>query len=125
MPEHIIMVPQVIGELILSLSPEESERIFPSLYLPIVTEVRTNICANGPIFIIPCNPANLRIWYPWRYYMPTLYNYRYHQTLNKLNVYVEQLVRKRWADRTKGHTSHLLPHPVTLCRHRPDASRHP
>lgn len=51
--EFRVMTLQVIGELILSLSPEESERVFPQLYLPIVTE------------------ANLRIWQPWRAFLPT------------------------------------------------------
>ena len=44
---------QVIGELILSLSPEESAQVFPNLYLPIVEE------------------ANRRIWEPYRAFLPT------------------------------------------------------
>ena len=39
--EFRIMTLQVIGELILSLPPDESERVFPELYLPIVEEVRS------------------------------------------------------------------------------------
>lgn len=35
--EFRVMTLQVIGELILSLSPEESARVFPKLYLPIVS----------------------------------------------------------------------------------------
>lgn len=37
--EFRVLTLQVIGELILGLSAEESERIFPQLYLPIVNEV--------------------------------------------------------------------------------------
>ena len=51
--EFRVMTLQVIGELILSLSPEESARVFPELYLPIVTE------------------ANARIFQPWRAFLPT------------------------------------------------------
>jgi hypothetical protein len=40
--EFRILTLQVIGELVLSLSPEESEAIFPALYLPIVIEVRVD-----------------------------------------------------------------------------------
>jgi cytochrome P450 len=37
--EFRILTLQVISELILSIGPEESERVFPALYLPIVSEV--------------------------------------------------------------------------------------
>ena len=49
--EFRVLTLQVIGELILTLTPEESARVFPDLYLPIVDE------------------ANLRIWAPWRKYL--------------------------------------------------------
>lgn len=52
-PQLRVLTLQVIGELILSLTPEESASVFPDLYLPIVTE------------------ANLRIWSPWRAWLPT------------------------------------------------------
>jgi len=48
-----VLTLQVIGELILSLSPEESAEVFPNLYLPIVEE------------------ANRRIWEPYRAFLPT------------------------------------------------------
>ena len=51
---------QVIGESVLSLSWQESDRVFPQLYLPIVEE------------------ANKRTWYPWRAYMPTKANWDMH-----------------------------------------------
>eukprot|EP00040_Diaphanoeca_grandis_P039895 m.260514 g.260514 ORF g.260514 m.260514 type:complete len:520 (-) comp40030_c0_seq1:106-1665(-) len=76
--EFRVMTLQVIGELILSLSPEEAERVFPDLYLPIVTE------------------ANIRIWQPWRQYIPNRTNYNYHKTVGRLNDYVSNLVRERW-----------------------------
>eukprot|EP00051_Salpingoeca_urceolata_P011397 m.141087 g.141087 ORF g.141087 m.141087 type:complete len:405 (+) comp17104_c0_seq3:191-1405(+) len=79
--EFRLLTLEVIGELILSLSPEESRRVFPQLYLPIVTE------------------ANKRIWAPWRAYLPSLSNYRYRQTVNKLNSYLADLVSRRWSER--------------------------
>lgn len=44
---------QVIGEAILSLGPEECDRVFPELYLPVMTE------------------SNRRVLRPWRKYIPT------------------------------------------------------
>lgn len=35
---------QVIAEALLSLSPEESDRVFPELYLPIMEEVPPPLC---------------------------------------------------------------------------------
>ena len=35
--------------------------------------------------------------------MPTLSNWRYHQTLAKLNAYVENQVRQRWLKRQQGY----------------------
>lgn len=93
---------QVIGELILSLTPEESARVFPDLYLPIVTE------------------ANKRVWAPWRAYVPLpcesvglgldgrivliIYDtqpalFKYKATVNALNNYFCDLIRKRWSQR--------------------------
>jgi len=51
--EFRLLTLQVIGEAILSLSPEESDDLFPSLYLPIMDE---------------CNARSLS---PWRTYLPT------------------------------------------------------
>lgn len=83
--EFRVMTLQVIGELILSLSPEESARVFPELYLPIVTE------------------ANRRVWEPWRAYLPTPQNFKFHRTVSRLNDYVSDLIRKRWAEHRKGN----------------------
>jgi cytochrome P450 len=82
--EFRVMTLQVIGELILSLSPEESARVFPKLYLPIVEE------------------ANRRVWEPWRAYLPTPHHYRYRQTVKALNEYVGNLIRERWAKHQSG-----------------------
>lgn len=51
--EFRLLTLQVIGEAILSLSPEESDELFPSLYLPIMDE---------------CNARSLS---PWRTYVPS------------------------------------------------------
>lgn len=51
--EFRLLTLQVIGEAILSLSPEESDELFPSLYLPIMDE---------------CNARSLS---PWRTYIPS------------------------------------------------------
>ena len=51
--EFRLLTLQVIGEAILSLSPEDSDELFPSLYLPIMDE---------------CNARSLS---PWRAWIPT------------------------------------------------------
>ncbi|EDQ87567.1 uncharacterized protein MONBRDRAFT_33214 [Monosiga brevicollis MX1] len=79
--EFRVLTLQVIGELILSLSPEESSRVFPDLYLPIMEE------------------ANRRVWEPYRAYIPTPGWFHYNRTLHELNNYLCNLIRKRWADR--------------------------
>ncbi len=75
------MTLEVIGELILGLTPAESARIFPDLYLPIVTE------------------ANIRVWHPYRGYLPTPAARRYTATVQKLNDFVSDFIRRRWARR--------------------------
>jgi cytochrome P450 len=76
---------QVIGRAVLSLPAEECDRVFPSLYLPIVDE------------------CNRRVWEPWRYGMPWLHDYRRHRTcLNDLNAYLTELIQTRWAQRQRG-----------------------
>ncbi len=47
--EFRLLTLQVIGQTVLSLKPEESDKVFPQLYLPIVEE------------------ANARTWYPYRW----------------------------------------------------------
>eukprot|EP00039_Didymoeca_costata_P012152 m.173902 g.173902 ORF g.173902 m.173902 type:complete len:509 (+) comp15397_c0_seq8:109-1635(+) len=79
--EFRVMTLQVIGELILSLTPEESERVFPKLYLPLVEE------------------ANKRVWAPWRKFVPSKTQFDFHRTTAALNSYVSDIIRKRWATR--------------------------
>jgi cytochrome P450 len=67
---------KVITQTVLSLSPEESDRVFPHLYLPIVDE------------------ANLRVWYPWRTYLP---NRTFDRAVHDLNQYIVELIRARKA----------------------------
>jgi cytochrome P450 len=81
--EFRVMTLQVIGELILSLTPAESARVFPELYLPIVEE------------------ANRRVWAPWRAYLPTASNRHFHKTVAELNEYVSALIEARWAKRAE------------------------
>lgn len=61
---------QVIGEAILSLSPEESDRVFPHLYLPIMEE------------------GNRRSLEPWRSYLPTPAWFRQRSNVRQLNAYI-------------------------------------
>jgi cytochrome P450 len=61
---------QVIGEAILSLSPEESDRVFPHLYLPIMEE------------------GNRRSLEPWRTYLPTPAWFRQRSRVRQLNAYI-------------------------------------
>eukprot|EP00043_Microstomoeca_roanoka_P004935 m.52670 g.52670 ORF g.52670 m.52670 type:complete len:548 (+) comp12727_c0_seq1:16-1659(+) len=80
--EFRVLTLQVIGELILTLSPEESAEVFPNLYLPLVEE------------------ANLRIWAPWRKYMFWTAEQRaYKKTVAGLNSYLCDLIRRRWGQR--------------------------
>eukprot|EP00911_Craspedida_sp_UC1_P000520 UC1_evm1s394 len=79
--EFRVLTLQVIGELILSLTPEEASSVFPDLYLPIVSE------------------AALRIWQPWRAWLPTPGWFKYNRTVRELNKYMKSLLRRRWSER--------------------------
>lgn len=67
----------MIGEAVLSLPPEESDRVFPDLYLPIVDE------------------CNRRTWAPWRKYMPLRETFEYNRCVKALNSYVTELIERR------------------------------
>eukprot|EP01134_Creolimax_fragrantissima_P005089 CFRG5089T1 len=82
--EFRLLTLEVIGELVLSLPAEESNIVFPDLYLPIVTE------------------ANKRIWDPVRKFLPTPTQFHYRKTVKGLNDYMCQLIRKRWAERASN-----------------------
>lgn len=80
--EYRHMTLQVIGESALSLSAEESDRIFPALYLPIVHE------------------CNKRVWAPWRAYMPFLTGSRKrNHCLKELNSVLSDIICTRWEKR--------------------------
>ena len=88
---------QVIGEAILSLSAEESDRVFPHLYLPIMEE------------------GNRRSLEPWRSYLPTPAWFRQRRNVRKLNAYIggARAECHSWAQRSR---SGLTPHPQGCCR---------
>lgn len=73
---------QVISEAALSFTHEESDAIFPALYLPIVHE------------------CNKRTFYPYRVFMPWLQGFRERRDcLKKLNGVLCETIRTRWAKR--------------------------
>ncbi|RNF00433.1 cytochrome p450-like protein [Trypanosoma rangeli] len=85
------MTLQVIGETALSLEPEEIDRIFPALYLPIVHE------------------CNRRVWEPWRTLMPFLEGYQERRRcLRELNAVLGDIIQKRWDDRHKPHKRDIM-----------------
>lgn len=85
------MTLQVIGEAALSLTPEETDAIFPALYLPIVHE------------------CNKRVWEPWRQFMPWLSGSRERSScLEKLNAVLCDAIRARWALREKEAKEHIV-----------------
>lgn len=55
----------MIGEAILSLPPEECDRVFPELYLPVMTE------------------SNRRVLSPWRKYLPFPSWFDYNRRVNQ------------------------------------------
>jgi beta-ring hydroxylase len=74
---------QVIGEAVLSISPEESDATFAKMYLPIVTE------------------GNMRVWDPSRYYLPTPAWFQHQRDVKVLNDYVCSIITARWEVRCK------------------------
>jgi hypothetical protein len=72
---------QVISLSVLGIGPEEADASLASLYLPIIDE---------------CND---RIWYPHRSYIPTPAWFEHNRTVAKLNKYLEDKVRTRWAEK--------------------------
>lgn len=104
------MTLQVIGETALSLTPDETDAIFPSLYLPIVHE------------------CNARVWAPWRAYMPFLRSFREQRhCLRELNRVISDIICKRWAalerhtentEKDKKSETAKRPDILTLCMSR-------
>jgi len=74
------MTLQVIGEAALSLTADQTDSIFPQLYLPIVHE------------------SNTRVWNPWRQFMPWLHgSTEQRQCLYELNEILCITIKDRWA----------------------------
>ena len=71
-------------EAILSLSPTESDAIFPSLYLPIMDE---------------CNARSLS---PWRTYLPTPEWFAHKKRVRQLDAAIIKIVRDRWDKKRSG-----------------------
>ncbi|KXZ46282.1 hypothetical protein GPECTOR_45g152 [Gonium pectorale] len=79
--EFRLLTLQVIGEAVLSLGPEECDRVFPQLYLPVMNE------------------ANHRVLRPYRMYLPTPEWFRFRSRMAKLNSFLIDLFRRRWQAR--------------------------
>lgn len=82
--EFRLLTLQVIGEAILSLSPEESDELFPSLYLPIMDE---------------CNARSLS---PWRTYIPSGEWFAHRRRVRQLDDAIVQIIRARWNKKRAG-----------------------
>lgn len=91
---------QVIGETVLSLSAEETDRIFPTLYLPIVHE------------------CNRRVWEPWRAFMFFSDGFRERRRcLKRLNAVICDIIQERWRQRNEGSQKDVM----SLCLSQVDA----
>jgi len=83
--EFRLLTLQVIGEAILSMEPEECDRVFPELYLPVMTE------------------ANRRVLRPYRMYLPILPAWwQFRARMAKLNDFLITYFRQRLQSREKG-----------------------
>ena len=82
--EFRLLTLQVIGEAILSLQPEQSDELFPSLYLPIMDE---------------CNARSLS---PWRTYLPTPEWFAHKKRVRQLDAAIIKIVRDRWDKKRSG-----------------------
>ena len=82
--EFRLLTLQVIGEAILSLSPEESDELFPSLYLPIMDE---------------CNARSLS---PWRTYIPNRDWFTHRWRVKQLDNAIIDIIRARWKQKQAG-----------------------
>lgn len=83
---------QVISGSFLSLSAEESDSTFATMYLPIVEE------------------GNNRVWHPYRsvlFILPSFW--KYHYNVYRLNNYVSGLIRNRWKLRRQEDTTEGSP----------------
>lgn len=71
------MTLQVIGEAVLSMTPEACDAVLPQLYLPVVTE------------------SNIRTWHPYRAWLPLPATFRYARCVKALNSFVTQFIVDR------------------------------
>jgi cytochrome P450 len=70
---------QVISDVLLSLSPQESDENFAHMYLPIVIE------------------CHKRIWNPlrsWCIFMPAFWQFQ--KNISALNKYISAIIKERW-----------------------------
>lgn len=82
--EFRLLTLQVIGQAILSLPPDECDRVFPELYLPVMEE------------------NNIRTMRRWRMYFPSPDWFRHRSKVKQLDNYIIQLLRTRWRKRKGG-----------------------
>jgi len=85
--EFRLLTLQVIGDVLLSVPPEECNQVFPEIYLPVMEE------------------ANRRVLAPWRrylFFLPAFW--RYERRLAQLNAYLTRIIRQRWADLEAGRS---------------------
>ncbi|PRW33867.1 Cytochrome P450 [Chlorella sorokiniana] len=78
--EFRLLTLQIIGEAILSLPPDECDRVFPHLYLPVMEE------------------NNRRVLAPWRQLYPVT-AWQYNRKVKQLNDYIIGIIRARRAAR--------------------------
>lgn len=78
------MTLQVIGEAVLSMTPEACDATLPRLYLPVVTEI------------------NVRTWHPYRAYLPLPATFRHARAVRELNGFVTQFIVDRAKARHVG-----------------------
>eukprot|EP00882_Tetradesmus_deserticola_P024320 GHRQ01026577.1.p1 GENE.GHRQ01026577.1~~GHRQ01026577.1.p1 ORF type:complete len:425 (+),score=136.65 GHRQ01026577.1:555-1829(+) len=82
--EFRLLTLQIIGEAILSLPPDECDRVFPQLYLPVMEE------------------GNKRVLRPHRKYLPTPDWFAFKWRMSQLNSFLTSLIRARWQARQAG-----------------------
>ncbi|WIA20786.1 hypothetical protein OEZ85_005147 [Tetradesmus obliquus] len=82
--EFRLLTLQIIGEAILSLPPEECDRVFPQLYLPVMEE------------------GNKRVLRPHRKYLPSPAWFAFKWRMARLNSFLTNLIRARWQARQAG-----------------------
>jgi hypothetical protein len=93
-------VGQVITEAILSLHHEESDRVFPFLYLPIMEECHRRVLARWREF----NAFSSAWW-------------RHRSNTSQLDTYIGKIIRDRWKELEALRKCVFFPRwPSALCR---------